>query len=250
MPNRTPRKAILTRRLVVLGSLVLCGGAGLASLLLWLNRLAEPWAWVLGLAMGATLAPVVEPEPDVDWVAVDGAVLAGERRSQASEVASSDTEPSVSKTATRRSPVTKKTKKPAPKPRALRVAADTILRLSKVAAPPATRFVERKGIRPSGLQLAGVSALGIGVQDGDVLTRVAGVPVTSRAFVVSSVLKLRARKTPVIWGEFWRGQQRWLIAVEMPYLEPKAKVPRASTHQSRATRAQEAPNPPRHKVPL
>ena len=98
MPNRTPRKAILTRRLVVLGSLVLCGGAGLASLLLWLNRLAEPWAWVLGLTMGATLAPVVEPEPDVDWVAVDGAVLAGERRSQASEVASSDTEPSVSKT--------------------------------------------------------------------------------------------------------------------------------------------------------
>src|SRR5690606_6890082 len=125
---------------------------------------------------------------------------------------------------------------------ALLVKAETILRLSKVATPPASRFVKSRGRRPAGLQLAGVSALGIGVRDGDVLTSVAGAAVTSRAAVITTILQLRAREARAVSGEFWRGQQRWLITVEMPYLghPPKRSPP---TPKPSATPPPAAPPP-------
>jgi hypothetical protein len=49
--------------------------------------------------------------------------------------------------------------------------------------------------------------------------------VRSGAAVISTVLKLRAQKAKAISGEFWRGQERWQIVFEMPYLEPRSAPP-------------------------
>ena len=77
--------------------------------------------------------------------------------------------------------------------------------------------------RPSGLLLSGVSALGVGLQDGDVLTEAAGQKASSVATVVGLVLAARARKDPEISGRFFRGSLPFLLTVEQPY--PKGPVP-------------------------
>jgi len=81
--------------------------------------------------------------------------------------------------------------------------------------------VPASGARPAGLRLASVGALGIGMRDGDVLVRVAGVPATSVAAVADLVLRARARGARQISGEFWRDGAAWTLVVEQPYLEPR-----------------------------
>ena len=73
------------------------------------------------------------------------------------------------------------------------------------------------GARPAGIELSSVSALGVGVHDGDVLTEVAGQPVRNEGQVVGAVLALRARRAASISAVFYRGQERWSLVVEMPY---------------------------------
>ncbi len=116
------------------------------------------------------------------------------------------------------------------------VSADQVERLSRVTKVPASRFVEPKGERPAGLQVAGVSGLGIGVRDGDVLTRVAGANVKSSAAVISTVLQLRAKRVAAISGEFWRGQERFQIVFQMPYLSPETAPSGSAAKLGRATR--------------
>lgn len=188
------------------------GGVAVIALgSMWAERLAGPWMWNLGFGLGQVLAPSVEQvaqASDVDWNAIERDVAANE-----APVEGRDGTPSKGG---------KKTAKPAKQAGgALFVSADRVLSLSKRAQVPASRYVAGSGNRPAGLQVAGVSGLGIGVQDGDVLTKVAGAEVRSSAAVISIVLKLRAKKAPAISGEFWRGQERWQIVFEMPYLEPK-----------------------------
>ena len=73
-----------------------------------------------------------------------------------------------------------------------------------------------KGARPPGLQLSGVSGLGVGVRDGDVLTHAAGRPVTSREGVVGAVLAVHARGARTITGTLYRDRQKYGITVELP----------------------------------
>lgn len=75
---------------------------------------------------------------------------------------------------------------------------------------------------PAGLRLVGVGGLGVGLRDGDVLSRVSGSPVTSVGAVVELVLGQRARLARDISGEFWRNGERWALLVEQPYLEPNS----------------------------
>jgi len=104
------------------------------------------------------------------------------------------------------------------------VSQEQVLRLASTRARPHGAPVPASGARPAGLKLAGVAALGIGMQDGDVLTRAVGQPALSSGAVIQAVLSARARRAPVLEGEFWRGNQRWLIRVEQPYLPERHAV--------------------------
>jgi hypothetical protein len=101
------------------------------------------------------------------------------------------------------------------------VSKTAVLALASSGARPHAARVPATAVRPAGLSLAGVGALGIGVQDGDVLTRAVGQPALSTGAVIQAVLGARARHAPVLEGELWRGGQRFLIRVEQPYLDER-----------------------------
>jgi len=107
--------------------------------------------------------------------------------------------------------------------RGIRVSSAQVLALAARRAMPSAVFVKATAQRPSGLLLSGVSALGVGLQDGDVLTEAAGQKASSVATVVGLVLAARARKDPEISGRFFRGSLPFLLTVEQPY--PKGPVP-------------------------
>lgn len=114
----------------------------------------------------------------------------------------------------------------------VRVSAQQVLALAARRAVPQAVPVPAQGERPAGLRLVGVSALGVGMRDGDILTRVAGAPVTSAGAVVEIVLRARAKQAREISAEFWRDGARWALVVEQPYLNqaephaaPKAPSP-------------------------
>jgi len=105
----------------------------------------------------------------------------------------------------------------------IRISAAQVLALAARRAMPSAVFVKATAQRPAGLLLSGVSALGVGMQDGDVLTEAAGQKATSVASVVGVVLAARARQASEISGRFYRGAVPFSLAVEQPY--PKAPVP-------------------------
>lgn len=106
-------------------------------------------------------------------------------------------------------------------PRVLFVGQEQVLKLASSGARPRGVLVAATPARPPGLKLAGVAALGIGLQDGDVLTRAVGQPALSSGAVIQAVLAARARRAPVLDGEFWRGAERWVLRVEQPYLQER-----------------------------
>lgn len=99
------------------------------------------------------------------------------------------------------------------------VPASSVLKLASRGGRPRGTPVKASGARPAGLRLSGVSALGIGLEDGDVLTRALGRPALSASSVVESVLVARAKRVKVLDGEIYRGNDRYLIQVEQPYLD-------------------------------
>ncbi len=106
---------------------------------------------------------------------------------------------------------------PIPK-KGLRVSASTVLRLANARAVPGGAFQPATGRQPSGMRLSGVSAMGVGLRDGDLLSHVAGSPATSRSAIVSQVLAARAKHAQAISATFWRDGEPWRLIVEMPYL--------------------------------
>jgi hypothetical protein len=103
--------------------------------------------------------------------------------------------------------------------RSLFVSAETVLRLSERRVTPKGVRVAASGARPAGLLLKGVDGLGIGLRDGDVLTRALGQPALSSSAVVRAILVARANRARVLEGEFYRGNERWTLRVEQPYLD-------------------------------
>lgn len=94
----------------------------------------------------------------------------------------------------------------------------TILRLANARAVPASLPVGATEEHPAGLQLLGVSALGVGMQDGDVITEVAGRRIRGETDIVGIVLAARAQQAPTISAVFYRGKTRGTLTVAMPYL--------------------------------
>ena len=105
----------------------------------------------------------------------------------------------------------------------VRVSSAQVLSLAARRAMPLAVPVKANAQHPAGLLLRGVSGMGIGMQDGDVLTEAAGQKATSVAVVVGVVLAARGRQVPEISGRFFRGGVLYALTVEQPY--PKQPLP-------------------------
>ena len=112
---------------------------------------------------------------------------------------------------------TKPQSKPA-KPAALFVSEATVLRLSQSAARPSGSFVAASPQHPAGLRLSGVAALGIGVQDGDILIEALGITPRAPGQIIGAIIEARAKQARFLSGTLWRQGQTFPITVEQPYL--------------------------------
>lgn len=107
-------------------------------------------------------------------------------------------------------------------PAAVFVPAARVLELARGSARPRGVFVVETALHPAGLRLSGVAALGLGLQDGDILVEALGVAPKSPGQVVGAVIEARAKQTRYLSGTLWRAGQTFRITVEQPYLEPAA----------------------------
>lgn len=105
----------------------------------------------------------------------------------------------------------------------IRISSSQVLQLAARRLMPQAVPVKASAEHPAGLQLRSVSALGVGLRDGDVLTEAAGQKASSVAVVVGVVLAARSRQVPEISGRFYRGGVPFTLTVEQPY--PKPSVP-------------------------
>ncbi len=112
---------------------------------------------------------------------------------------------------------------PPPLVREIHVDQARVLALAESSAEPHGTPVAASWWHPGGILLQGVSTLGLGLRDGDVLVSVAGAPVTSRGDVVSRVLAARGRREAAVLGivlrlrEDGRTRERVSLVVEQPY---------------------------------
>lgn len=113
--------------------------------------------------------------------------------------------------------------------RGIHVGAKTVLSLAERGTRPSGIFVQAEGKRPAGLMLLGVSSLGVGLRDGDILTHAAGQRATSEGQVVSLVLSARGARQAQIGGRIWRDGVSFPLVVDQPYLSvSQEKAPAAN----------------------
>lgn len=181
------------------------------------RRLAERWGTAVGYRASELLPPLF---PKRDVIAGSDAVsLASFAQAEVAALAAAP--PPAEKRGK-----TSRGKQQKPKENGVFVPASSVLRLANGgAAMPRAVFVPALGSRPAGLRLIGVSGLGIGMRDGDVLTRVLGAEVSSVGEVVARVLAARNQRARQISGEFWRDGVRWSLVVEQPYVDAPPPPP-------------------------
>jgi hypothetical protein len=110
----------------------------------------------------------------------------------------------------------------------IRVREAAVLRLANAGARPTGIPVPARGTRPAGVALVGVSALGIGLRDGDILVSAAGRPTLSSSDVVGVVIGSRAHRVSEISGRFYRDGEPWNLVVEQPYVKRRPKDARVA----------------------
>jgi hypothetical protein len=101
---------------------------------------------------------------------------------------------------------------------ALFVSEATVLKLAQSAARPRGSFVAATSQHPAGLRLSGVAALGIGLQDGDILIEALGIAPHAAAEIIGAILEARAKQARFLSGSIWRQGQIIRITVEQPYI--------------------------------
>lgn len=104
-------------------------------------------------------------------------------------------------------------------PQGLFVSANTVLRLARAGVRPAGIPVNAAGSRPAGLLLTGVGGLGVGLQDGDILTHAVGRPAVSEEVVVGAILRARGAREPQLSGRVWRAGRSFALVVAQPYAD-------------------------------
>lgn len=130
-----------------------------------------------------------------------------------------------------------------PPKKGLRVNRATILQLARQRVIPRGEPVQGEHAVPSGIRLSGVSAFGVGVQDGDVLTHVSGMPVADTAQVIGAVLGALNRKQEQISARFWRNGEPWALVVELPQVETPAGTRSGEAAQAIAAQQGQRINP-------
>jgi hypothetical protein len=201
---------VLPRRLALLLPLpVLIGIGALASV-----RVADRVGAALAVALDSVAAFVVKPSPQQpEPEGFDATQPAPVHIPVAVAAPASAPKPESARRAG-----SKAKSKAGASERVIFVSSKTVLRLAESRARPRGVRVKAEGARPEGLRLLRVAELGIGLQDGDVLTRAVGQPALSSSAVVQAVLVARARGDKVLEGEFWRAGERWVLRVEQPYV--------------------------------
>lgn len=122
--------------------------------------------------------------------------------------------------ATAKAPQSSKRAAPSAKPKALFISAANVLALAKTAAQPSGSFVPKTELHPAGVRLLGVGALGIGVEDGDILVEALGFTPRSSGQIIGAIIEARAQRVRYLSGTLWRKGQTLRITVEQPYLDP------------------------------
>jgi hypothetical protein len=170
------------------------------------------------LVVSAPLPPsatvsVAEAPPELDELLASETTLAASRKA-----------PAARQGRTARSPA----------PGALFVSAAKVLELSQSAARPQGAFVPATATHPAGLRLFGVGGLGIGVQDGDILTEALGVTPQTPGQIIGAIIEARAKQARYLSGTLWRRGQVLRITVEQPYFRPESGAGPAAqpTHES------------------
>ena len=198
----TPNRGLLAL-LVVPGALALTG----------MSRLEAP-ARSLGVSLGRSLPalqPAAAPLPEI---AAEPALAVSEDATTAANAPSPSPSSPKKKGKGKHAPTAKGASPEGP---SVYVSERTILRLANARAVPRSQSVAATDDRPGGVQLFGVSALGVGMQDGDVITEVAGRSVQGQGDIVAIVLAVRSRQAPTVSAVFYRGKVRGTLVVAMPY---------------------------------
>jgi hypothetical protein len=186
----------------LLGSLVL--GAPFVLVARAAGALVGPLSGTAVTALLLATAPLstvvaTEPEPEADARALE-------------------TPTELTFDAVTKSPARGMKAQPKAKPAALFVSEAAVLRLVQSAARPRGSFVAKSAQHPAGLQLSGVGALGIGLQDGDVLVEALGFAPRSPGEIIGAIIEARAKHARFLSGTIWRHGQTFAITVEQPYL--------------------------------
>ncbi len=194
---------------------VLCAVALVAA---WTSgKVADRLGSRLGLELdralgGAWRAALVQPERDP--------MLAAPASALTPDIVAAHEPEAEAPVPSKRAPRAKRAAKAVAIPqRGVRVSAATVLRLARSGARPEGSLVPPSGGCPAGLRLSGVSALGIGLRDGDVLTHADGRPATSRGGVIGSVIAARGAHQREISGRFCRGGESYNLLVDQPYMD-------------------------------
>jgi hypothetical protein len=189
-PTSPPQPARALRlRAVGLVALAL-GTACLGRTLVVLGALAAASGWAEHLASLA-IAPTQEPEDELEAEGSEEALAGPLRLDEAEELAAPSAEGTSSSHTTRST-------WGAPRSVSVRASAAQVLGWANAGVVPRGSPVPARGPCPAGIKLRGVGVYGLGLEDGDVLVRVEGVPVTDRSQVVSTVLGGRGRMKPTL----------------------------------------------------
>ena len=162
------------------------------------------------LANAAKVLTPPAPEPAAVFVEADVPLEALDQPSD--EASSPHTPPARRPTRVAQAAIPKK---------GVRIRAARVLQLANAGARPSGVFVPARGNRPPGLALTGVSGLGVGLIDGDVLTHAGGRPATSASAIVGMIIGARAKRVPELSGRFWRRGEAWNLIVEQPYVRKR-----------------------------
>ena len=120
---------------------------------------------------------------------------------------------------------------PAPSPaRGVLVSKRRVLAAARRGIRPSGYAVAASDRRPAGVALIGVAALGVGLRDGDVLTHVNGMAVSSPNQVVALAAGALRSGASTIGGQVWRGQQRLLLTVQLPSITLPKQRSKTNTH--------------------
>jgi hypothetical protein len=195
----------------------------LVQVVLACGALGMPFALVASAASG-----YIEPlsRAAVDTLLVVSAPLRPSPALSVTEAPAELDEPLASETtlvATGKAPAARKgrTARP-PAHGALFVSAAKVLELSRSAARPQGAFVPATATHPAGLRLFGVGGLGIGVQDGDILTEALGVTPQTPGQIIGAIIEARAKQARYLSGTLWRRGHVLRITVEQPYVRSES----------------------------